>query len=609
MEVERKMRRMSDSGPDVIPMKVLGCMDSDTGGMSNAELLREAIRKVEMSEEDGPYAIRHSWEAVSEFPPRKEGNGEGEGGWVNHIASCYPTLFPYGEGGIEDAWEVKVPYAEHARCLLLRHDYAFCTHHSFLFTVFSILQKRQLIYSARLQMNSATFQANARLLASLSPRDLKEAEEDEAANRPNANPRIRALKNQMHATANRVMGSDESRASYRSQIWGTTLYMRPPSLWMTINLSDMDEPVIQIFCGEEIDMDKFDRMSGPDADERARNVAKNPLAAAEGFHFLMGIILETLIGVSSTGKTTKSKPGVLGTVSAYFGVVEAQGRGTIHLHLIMWLADAPNTDEMVSMLDTEEFREKMKKYIQSMICADLPGIKNEEDVKRVKKVPHLAYSRPPDPSSATYLEELRTMEHDLARSQQVHTCKTSTCLNRNRKGKLVCKRRAPFTLSDDHFVEKDGKWGVRRLYGYLNSWCPNLTCQLRANHDLKVTTNGADTRDGAFYITSYATKKQCRSYNRSAITAKAHAYHVEKEKEEEGKALRDRNRLLLFRAVNMQNRQQELSAPQAMSYVMAWGDVYRSHHYAPLFWAVLRRALLREFPALGNQIRAYAVNG
>ncbi len=367
---------------------------------------------------------------------------------------------------------------------------------------------------------------------------------------------------------------------------------------MTINLSDTDEPVIQVLCGEEIDMDRFDRMAGPDADVRARNVASNPLAAAEGFHFLMDVVLDALLGISSTGRNVKSRPRVLGTVSAYFGVVEAQGRGTLHLHTILWLKDAPNTDEMHDLLQKEDFRGKMKSYIESVICADLPGVENDSDLKSIRKGSHLAYARLPDPSKDNYEAERKKMERELARAQQVHTCKTATCLKLNRNHKLVCKRRAPFELADSAFIDSDGRWGVRRRYGYFNSWCPNMVCELRANHDLKVTTNGSETRDGAFYITNYATKNQDRSHNRSAITAKAFMYHEAKNSEEREKSLKDRNRLLLFRAVNMQNRQMELSAPQAASYVMTWGDVYRSHSYIPLFTSVLWRTIAGAFPEL-----------
>ncbi|KZT03540.1 uncharacterized protein LAESUDRAFT_636720, partial [Laetiporus sulphureus 93-53] len=55
--------------------------------------------------------------------------------------------------------------------------------------------------------------------------------------------------------------------------------------------------------------------------------------------------------------------GVFGYVNAYFGTVESQGRGTLHLHMLIWLKDSPTSDEMSSLLRTEEFRQKMVAFI------------------------------------------------------------------------------------------------------------------------------------------------------------------------------------------------------------------------------------------------------
>ena len=48
--------------------------------------------------------------------------------------------------------------------------------------------------------------------------------------------------------------------------------------------------------------------------------------------------------------------GVLSKVNAYFGVVEAQGCGSLHLHIMMWLKNAPNVDEMHILLKSNEFQ-------------------------------------------------------------------------------------------------------------------------------------------------------------------------------------------------------------------------------------------------------------
>lgn len=57
-------------------------------------------------------------------------------------------------------------------------------------------------------------------------------------------------------------------------------------------------------------------------------------------------------------------------------------------------------------------------------------------------------------------------------------------------------------------------------------------------------------------------------------------------------------RLLLFRLLHSINREQEIAAPMVDSLLMGWGDVYRSHHYSPIYWSTFKSALLREIPSL-----------
>ncbi|KAJ8590526.1 hypothetical protein M405DRAFT_700228, partial [Rhizopogon salebrosus TDB-379] len=119
----------------------------------------------------------------------------------------------------------------------------------------------------------------------------------------------------------------------------------------------------------------------------------------------------------------------------------------------------------------------------------------------------------------------------------------------------------------------------------------------RCNNDVKILTNGDDTKNLTFYVTAYQTKKQGKNYNISAVMAKGHGFHVERPKDTQYLlGLRDQQRLLLFRVMNAINREQELSAPMVISYLMGWGDTYRSHHYSPIYWSSFVNALRAEHP-------------
>ncbi|KIO12199.1 hypothetical protein M404DRAFT_95464, partial [Pisolithus tinctorius Marx 270] len=180
----------------------------------------------------------------------------------------------------------------------------------------------------------------------------------------------------------------------------------------------------------------------------------------------------------------------------------------------------------------------------------------------------------------------------LVRSQQLHTCTWATCLRATCDG-LVCKRRAPWPLSDEDYIDERGNWGPRHMHGYINAYCPALLMMMRCNNNLKINTNSADTKDIAFYITAYATKKQKKSHNLSALMASALPYHINNPKYDD---VRECNRLLIYCCINVINRKAELPGPQVVSYLMGYGDMFTSHHYAVLYTGPLFSTLKGLFP-------------
>uniref|UniRef100_D8PLN2 Expressed protein n=2 Tax=Schizophyllum commune (strain H4-8 / FGSC 9210) TaxID=578458 RepID=D8PLN2_SCHCM len=178
--------------------------------------------------------------------------------------------------------------------------------------------------------------------------------------------------------------------------------------------------------------------------------------------------------------------------------------------------------------------------------------------------------------------------------EQVHTCRLRRCLQVNREGVLRCKRRAPFERAEEDYVQESGKWAMKRLFQYMNGWNPDITVLMRCNNDIKMLTNGAETRNITYYCTTYAGKKQQKTHSMSAVMARAHAFHSGTDDYTD--SIQERNRLLLFRLVHSVNSEQELSAPMVMSYLMGWGDVYASHKYTTIFWGSFAGLIRREFP-------------
>ena len=64
-------------------------------------------------------------------------------------------------------------------------------------------------------------------------------------------------------------------------------------------------------------------------------VTKNPVLASHFFHLCMTIFIQKILRYGDG--MNNSLGGVLGQVSAYYGYVEAQGWGSLHCHMLVWL--------------------------------------------------------------------------------------------------------------------------------------------------------------------------------------------------------------------------------------------------------------------------------
>jgi hypothetical protein len=258
-------------------------------------------------------------------------------------------------------------------------------------------------------------------------------------------------------------------------------------------------------------------------------MAKDPWAATKYFHFIINLILEVVLRIKKTCFSIQRKPGVLGTVRAYLGTVEAQGRRTLHLHMLLWLKEALTMSVMENTLKNETFRSKVRLFIQQTVQADIDQ-KTETEVQAIPKTREISYSRPvdlcKDPSQIGIQQKL------LARALQLHTCHTTTCL-KNINGQMVCKRGAPFAISDQDWINEDGTWGPKRLCAYLNNWNNCVMSCLRGNHDLKLIMSRRETCVATLYCTNYAYKKQNQSSNASALIIDQLERHQQEKADEE----------------------------------------------------------------------------
>ena len=146
---------------------------------------------------EGGYAVRHGRQPVSDFGrPQNGKEPENIPGHrrANFFEKAFPCLFPYGEGGIEGEQDTLVNFSEHVKWCLHYHDRRFRKHETFPFIAFGIHQCRQVLLSARLQMQRKTFEKDAHILSTITAETLQRAQQEEEHGRPISDPAVRLLR-------------------------------------------------------------------------------------------------------------------------------------------------------------------------------------------------------------------------------------------------------------------------------------------------------------------------------------------------------------------------------------------------------------------------------
>ena len=169
----------------------------------------------------------------------------------------------------------------------------------------------------------------------------------------------------------------------RTQIHALIFNQGLPSIFLTLNPADIHSPVALYFAGVKLDLDNVQTEQLMTTYKRAEIIASHPAATGKFFHLLISNILETMI-----------VGGVLGPIKACFGTVESQGRGSLHLHLLIWLDHEMKPSDMKDKVHDSDFREKLKAYLEDIIKEDLDQFKDKvvpENSNGKENIFHMKY--------------------------------------------------------------------------------------------------------------------------------------------------------------------------------------------------------------------------
>ncbi|CAF1390721.1 unnamed protein product [Didymodactylos carnosus] len=356
-----------DEEDDSVPLLGSGVVDTDGTNVS-AKDINDHILKLTSKFNKQSLNDPQTCTANNEYYIRRGSKPVNEYYNPNLLMGLFPTLFPYGSGAVEDDTRpVKVAFKRHIQYLLTYQDRRFERHYSFMFVAFNILQKRNACFQARLLVSRPYFRQNAVQLQTLTAAEIQSALACISQNKYSAkeNPRLNMLLNHIKTVGSHVMGSCQSRGSLRNEIHGLIYHSGLPDIFITINPADIHSPVAMYFAGVNLDLDKILDDNYPQSSyKRAQICAKNPVAIARFFHKLISTIIETTI-----------KGGALGPVITYYGTIENQGRGSLHIHMLVWLDHDLTPALMREKVNDVAFRQGLIEYLEDIIKEDFDDFK------------------------------------------------------------------------------------------------------------------------------------------------------------------------------------------------------------------------------------------
>ena len=517
----------------------------------------------------------------------------------------YPTLFPYGIGGFEDRRRV-VPIGldNHIKHMLTLADKRFQQHYSFMFVAFNILQRRKLLLHTSLRVGRNNFDSWAKRFACVSTEAINSLV-SRASNGDQLTPTTDderlafGLMKEVKAISSHVPGSPESRLTMRNEIRANVLSLGVPSFFLTVNPADVYSPIVKFLAGNDIDVDNLLPDQVPTYWEQAGVVACNPCIAAEFFDTYINAFISAILRYDPKQRSTQ--PGILGVTKAYYGCVEAQGRGSLHCHMVVWVHGGLTSDEIRDRaLADHRWRDRLIEFLDDTICNVIPAdpdplmsLQSSQYHPCAVRGVNVIIDSTSEDTLKGRLKDLR----NVVLQSQCHS-HTGTCYKNHRSGD---KKQCRFNLDENNtqpktfFNEELGSFVMCHLNGMVNNYCPTISEPTRCNTDLKFMTSGDAVKSVLHYITDYITKtgnKSHVSFGALEVALKKLGDYDPTDTDTELRAKR-----MLQKCVYAILSHQELSSQQVAAYLKGYGDHYSSHRYRNLYWTAFERSVNADDPS------------
>ncbi|KAL8284673.1 hypothetical protein RB600_009207, partial [Gaeumannomyces tritici] len=543
------------------------------------------------------------------------------------FAKTFPTLFPTGSGGPRQAEERveeegtgggthaatargliasrNMSLETWARMVLQRHGGRFATHHVFAFLVFNMGVRSRNRRVSMLSVTRRNFADVERLVRSLSPERLEKAKSELEASGKTVDEGVKQLLRCLSLYGFCQPMSRESRLSMRRKILSLIIRHGIPAIWFTLNPNDLTNPVKLRLAAHRTrgpeDAEAF--LTSLDAAyKRTRLAVSDPLSSAIFFHREISMFFKHYV---KTGEDS-----VFGRISQYFGAVETNERGSLHLHGLLWLQGNIHLSSILGDVRGEQqaaYREQVIQYVDSVFAEELDqeasaAVQAERSV--TSDISHLLQNT--QQFAAAFDDEANF----CAGATQIHT-HSPTCVKyairrRGRKSEL-CRFKAPWGLAEETAFTEGGVLRIRRNHSMVNRWNKAIAVGLRHNHDISFIATQCRTMAIVYYVTNYATKVEDPVWKRAAAAAELFGVlgngipAGEKERDDDVRqpsvdSVRgNRTRQFLMRVANRVFTDRALSQVEVVAHLLGYGTEFANNeawaflNVSSLYWHIFRR--------------------
>ncbi|KAJ7207626.1 hypothetical protein GGX14DRAFT_366088 [Mycena pura] len=314
----------------------------------------------------------------------------------------------------------------------------------------------------------------------------------------------------------------------------------------------------------------------------------------------MKAFVSALLGYNPEHKDLEG--GILGVVKAYYGCVEAQGRGTLHCHMLVWIEGGLNPNEIKRrVLDADdsnvEFGKRLLAFLDDTISNSIPP-DPDPNIAVPSDTHHPCSTRGIPIDDELFSTERQKDLRNIVLQCQSHS-HSKTCFKywKGPPEPKTCR----FDLHEDNFRAvscfdpETGEIKLRCLDGLVNNFNSTIIEAVRNNMDIKFVGSGASAKGILYYITDYITKSQLKTHVAFAMLELAvkKLGHFNPHEDD----MTTRAKKLLQKCAYAMISQQELSAQQVASYLLDFEDHFTSHSFRNFYWTSFENFINKDEPS------------